>query len=274
MSPISNEPDRGASEKFTAAPNHDAPDHDARLFCHLTMRGSDGAVISNIQIYTRKWLPVLNEDKSAHNTLKPLGMLERLPQEIRYMIYDLVFHPRFNYFDFTKHQVHWPEEIPLRADFSVPAVAHVCREMRRYAMCRYQLVWWSGKRVASNINRGERPGSRHERKTKEETTRSGFGVFQPDKDVIEIHLRTTFSEVELGEHVTVDWNDPTQAPMLKGLSARQVSYPPPRRGYCPSLGDFTVQDTFLTLIPKQSGMWEKTWKKDSLNKFQATLMKI
>ncbi|KAI2463600.1 hypothetical protein F4781DRAFT_416046 [Annulohypoxylon bovei var. microspora] len=265
MSFISNEIDLDAAEKFTAA-----PDHDAQLLCHFTMRDEDAAVISNVQVYTRKWLPVPNGVKSTQNTITPLGMFGRLPQNIRHMIYDLVCHPRFTNFDFTQQQVFWPQELPLVADFSVPALAHVCREMRRYAMCRYQLVWWSSKRVVSKINRSIEPSSMHQ----EETTRSGFGVFQPDEDVIEIHMETIDSDVELGEHATVEWNDLTQAPILTELSTRQVSYPLPELFFSPLSRTFELEDTFLTLIPKQSAMWEKTWKKDCRNKFQPTLRKI
>ncbi|KAI0836966.1 hypothetical protein F5Y06DRAFT_305022 [Hypoxylon sp. FL0890] len=256
MSHISNEPDR------------DAADHDAQLLCHFTMRGRDAAFIANLQVYTRKWLPDLSEVRFAQNTITRPGVLERLPQEIRDMIYDLVSPPRSSYFDFTQQQVYWPQEFPLTPEFSVPVLAYVCREMRQYAMWRYQLVWWSSKRVVSKIH--QRGGPVH----REETTRSGLGVFRPDKDVIEIHIKTVDSNVELGERAIVNWNDPTQAPTLKELSTRQVSYVPPRLVFCPFFGRLVLQDTFITLIPKQSGMWEKTWKKDSFNKFHATVRKI
>ncbi|KAI6083808.1 hypothetical protein F4821DRAFT_243998 [Hypoxylon rubiginosum] len=277
MSHISNEADRDAAEERTSASNHDAPDHNAQLFCHVTMRRRpDAAAISNIQIYTRKWLPVLNGVESTQTTTAPPGILTRFPPEIRCMIYDLVCHPRSTDFDFTGQQVvYWPQEFPLTADFSVPALAHVCREMRQYAMGRYQLVWWSAKSVVTKVvgKRGK-PITQH----REETTKSGFGVFQPDRDVIEIRIETVGSDVELGEHAVVHWNDPTQAPILKQMSTRQVSYPQPQQGdaflrFLRTLA-LNMKDTSLTLVPKQSGMWEKAWKKDYRGKFQATLKKI
>ncbi|KAI3330898.1 hypothetical protein F4824DRAFT_302937 [Ustulina deusta] len=274
MSYISTTTDRDATKEPP-----EASEHKVELFCHFTARYSF-ATTFHLQVCTRKWLnfsksvagnertdfgrpnTIVNETESVPGVVSPLGTLKRLPLEVRYMIYDLVFPPTTSYFDFSETAVYWPHESPLLSVyFAVPKLAHVCREMRQYAMPKYQLVWWTSRSVIPTVNRKSKAKSEYQ-----ETTKSGFGVFQPDKDVIKIYTRDIV-EVELAQRATVEWDDPTKPPILKELSTRQVRYPP-----LPTFPSSVC--TSYTFIPKELGLWERTWTKDCHNKFRETLRKI
>ncbi|KAI0382786.1 hypothetical protein F5Y04DRAFT_279563 [Hypomontagnella monticulosa] len=237
MSHISGKMDLDVAEQSTTT-----PDHNARLFCHLTLLTTDSTDFSHVHVCTRKLPSILNEVDYTQNAITPPGVLIRLPQEIRDMIYDFVCCPRSSYFDLTTRRAIQSKR-PRRVDFSVPVLAHVCREMREHVMRKYQLVWWAAHH--------------------ESITDFGFGFFQPNQDTIEIliNIRTKYLVVDSGEHAIVKWDDPTREPSLMDLSMRRVPDREPRIIFDRFWGIPVPLDTFRKLIPKQSGWWEKFWER-------------
>ncbi|KAI0545465.1 hypothetical protein F4679DRAFT_599431 [Xylaria curta] len=168
----------------------DDTDQDVRLlfdFAAETYRYGYGTV--KIQACTRKWYNFLEHRIPGHSniTLRP-GALERLPPEIRFMIYDLLMPPRENHFDCSKIY----NKVPV---FGFPTIAHVCREMRQYAMQKYRFV-----RIMAFVK-----GYRWEK--------DRFGVFDPAQDSITIDLPNCWS-IEWLQDATIQWNDPFQRPRL------------------------------------------------------------
>ncbi|KAI0505820.1 hypothetical protein F5B22DRAFT_626460 [Xylaria bambusicola] len=150
-------------------------------------------------------------------------MLGRLPQNIRVMIYDVSM-PAAQNFDFS---VAWP---PLKTHpnppsqtrhikpkfnyqhynqlgFPIPKMAHVCREMRQYAMPHYRLLWFrytrtliAPKQEIDQLAFWNKP-----------PLFSGFGFFNPSKDQIRIYVMYKYT-VHLLKSATIQWNDPFQEP--------------------------------------------------------------
>ncbi|KAI1734570.1 hypothetical protein F4680DRAFT_470829 [Xylaria scruposa] len=176
-------------------------DEDVRLLCHFSARErlyNQNPII--LQVFTRKWYNFLEPRISGHPNIAPLpGVLGRLPPELRFIIYDLVMPAEHN--DITFPGIHFGELF-----FKFPKIAHVCRDMREYAMRKYRFIWY-------NISVGE------------SIFGEGFGVFDPAKDSIMIHLESVLS-VHLIENGTVQWNNPFKTPKLTGIvSSRDKEYP-------------------------------------------------
>ncbi|KAI1258373.1 hypothetical protein F5Y18DRAFT_413816 [Xylariaceae sp. FL1019] len=97
-----------------------------------------------LQVFTRTWR---NFSGRPGNPPERPGALGALPPELRYMIYDLVLSQRFVIFDLNAVSVpptgsNLPRTLPPGNPFAIPAIAHTCKEMRIYAMRRYQFVWY------------------------------------------------------------------------------------------------------------------------------------
>ncbi|KAI0454121.1 hypothetical protein F5B21DRAFT_476625 [Xylaria acuta] len=114
MSHISNRTDRNAAKE-----SPEAPEHEVQLLCHFTAHYAR-AINFDLRMYARNWFdfpryaaendrlcfdrpsPVVNETRPVQGAIIPLGMLEHLPQTVRYHIYNLTFPPEFGYFGFSK----------------------------------------------------------------------------------------------------------------------------------------------------------------------------
>ncbi|KAI1123249.1 hypothetical protein F5Y10DRAFT_286312 [Nemania abortiva] len=205
-------------------------DPSARLLCYFTIH-IWGDTFFNLQIYTRKWYNFSeNQDTIA---LLP-GRLGRLPPELRFMIYDYVMPANSNHFDYSGTSARCWLPTPRRK-FAVPEIAHVCRDMRQYAMSKYQFVWYSytseakgAKPVRIHSFMPKRPLTRNEEEIRAlrrpHRSEFGFGFFDPKKDSVEIHL----SQVEAVEVVydsTLEWDNPLQEPTLMDVSTRVRWYP-------------------------------------------------
>ncbi|KAI0545466.1 hypothetical protein F4679DRAFT_561047 [Xylaria curta] len=138
------------------------------------------------QLYMREWYNFSETLGHPNTTLRP-GALERLPPEIRFMIYDILMPRKIHCFGLAG-----------RPDLSFPRTAHVCREMRQYAMQKYRLIQW-----IQEIDGKDRVG--------------GFGVFNPERDSIRIY--------DYLVDATVQWDDAFQTPKSTHISSRTKRYP-------------------------------------------------
>ncbi|KAI1759424.1 hypothetical protein GGR53DRAFT_527430 [Hypoxylon sp. FL1150] len=266
MSGLSNETDRDVVENRATASNGDAGHRGPGTLFYLNIRRGPNS-FSTLQIYTREWYPtgneisnevgneVSNEVSFSPATKKPLGRLQLLPAELRHIIYDFALCDSKS-INFHLDKARWPEKRP---DFSVPALAHVCQEMRYYAMSKYMLVYWKGTSVTTKISHGStepEPGSEQP----EVTTRSGFGVVHPGIYPIRILAKTVGSVVDITEDATVIWDDRYKAPILKDLTTQGLSFTPPHKMFWSGWGKIIMTDKSVWVINKRTG--EKVWQKD------------
>ncbi len=231
-------------------------DPDIRLLCYFTAQLT-GTHIFNLQIYTRKWYNF--SDNQVVDTYRP-GKLGRLPPEIRFIIYNYMMPANSNDFDFCCTSASFESLGPHRPLFAVPEIAHVCREMRQYAMSRYQFIWYNcTTRVeAAQLEIGpilnwrpdefiaETSQTRIWNEVRGSET-SSFGFFDPKKDSLEIHLRFVRA-VQLVKDATLEWDDAFQAPTLTNVSTRVKRYSPKET------------DNVFIFTPKESGMWQRFWR--------------
>ncbi|KAI0182636.1 hypothetical protein EV127DRAFT_487934 [Xylaria flabelliformis] len=170
---------------------------DLRLLFRFTAE-SNGYVI--IQACTRRWYNFLEYHTSELPDIAPRpGVLKRLPPEIRFTIYDLLMPPREHHLDCIEL---WRKKVV----FGFPTIAHVCQEMRQYAMRKYQFL-----RFTANL-RGYGYGST-------------FGAFDPAQDSITIDLPNCNS-LSWVENATVRWKNPFRAPDLaEPFTFRKKEYP-------------------------------------------------
>ncbi|KAI1162322.1 hypothetical protein F5B18DRAFT_624811 [Nemania serpens] len=130
--PHSNETDPATVEQEVPT----TIDPDIRLLCYSTAQVGETGVF-DLQIYTRKWYNF--SDNGVTNTYLP-GKLGRLPPEIRFMIYDYMMPANLNHIDLCGTSELRRLSGSLWRIFAVPEIAHVCQDMRQYAMSKYQFV--------------------------------------------------------------------------------------------------------------------------------------
>ncbi|KAI0186559.1 hypothetical protein EV127DRAFT_438452 [Xylaria flabelliformis] len=227
-------------------------DQNIRLLCHFTAIPGDVLIL---QIYTRKWHDFL--DNRVINAHLP-GKLGRLPPEIRFVIYDYMMPANENRFYLQGTSGRWWSPCL----FAVPNnIAHVCRDMRQYAMSKYQFIWYKHTtlivaerlktvpgfipNVLSDEPAGEICMTRYREKI-HKVERSRFGFFDPKKDSIEIHL-SSVRAVQLVEAATVEWDNAFQEPALTNLSTRVKQYSPKEA------------NKIFVFTPKESGVWQRFW---------------
>ncbi|KAI1827318.1 hypothetical protein F4861DRAFT_403889 [Xylaria intraflava] len=227
----------------------------------------------NLQVYTREWRN-FSENPETKRIPVSLGNLRRLPPEVRFMIYDLTIPANPNCFDksgtggrcwLTKES-----RRPQPRLFELPGIAHVCQDMRQYAMRRYRLIWvnYSTRHASENEEAGWIDGMRARierllvpfpqlrlavptlveamaRARNPKMSRIGF--FDPRKDSIEIHLKEVRA-VQLVKDATVEWDDPFQAPRLRNSLPEVTRYS--RR----------ESDNFFIFSLKETGISQTFWK--------------
>ncbi|KAI0182635.1 hypothetical protein EV127DRAFT_449129 [Xylaria flabelliformis] len=179
-----------------------------RLLYHFTIDTKNFGF--NLQVFTRKWYN-FSERQPDHAipTLIPLG---RLPPEIRFMIYDLIMPPTRTIFDLTRPLDYLSKNLSsdTQRPFAVPKIAHICREMRQYAMRRYRLIWF---RYAIDTYRYRLKCDTDNWKP----VQSRFGVFDPAKDLIEILVQSIKSTDNLRcRNRDILWRNPFREPKLIG----------------------------------------------------------
>ncbi|KAI0556268.1 hypothetical protein F4679DRAFT_25950 [Xylaria curta] len=232
-------------------------DPNIRLLCYFTAQ--QGKYVFNLQIYTRKRYNF--SDNRVINTRLP-GKLGRLPPEIRFMIYDHMVPANWNNFDLNGTSARKRSLDLHRPFFAVPSIAHVCQDMRQYAMSKYQFIWWNCTPLIESEQLKTSPGFILNGISDELTgeisvTRiwnevpksklSRFGFFDPKKDSLEIHLRSV-RVVQLVKNATVEWDDAFQEPKLTNVSTRVKRY-----------SQKEAYNAFV-FTPKESGMWQSLWK--------------
>ncbi|KAI8948405.1 hypothetical protein F4801DRAFT_604468 [Xylaria longipes] len=211
--PHSNETDPATVEQEVPA----ILDLNIHLLCYFTAQITAKHVF-NLQIYTRKWYNFL---------------LKCLLPEIRIMIYDYMMPANSNHFDLCGTSERSRSLGPHRKFFAVPEIAHVCRDMRQYAMRRYRSIWYNYSLETSKTPRSEL---------------FSFGFFDSKKDSLEIHLRSVRA-VQLVEDATLEWDNAFQAPTLTNvLSTRVKRY------------SLKETDKFFVFTLKESGMWQSFWE--------------
>ncbi|KAI1438619.1 hypothetical protein GGR50DRAFT_638852 [Xylaria sp. CBS 124048] len=206
-----------------------------RLLCHFTIQTSE--TIFNLQVYARKWYDFSGRQTPHHTNTKllPPGVLKRLPPEIRFMIYDFSMPPKCNYFDLVGHPHEFLPPRPFVWSgpyFPVPKIAHVCQEMSRYAMQKYQFIWFRYTAIrtepvlpffstTSYISWADPVQDIAELAIwTSPPVESRIGFFNPAKDSIQVYL-DGLESVHLIQDATVQWSDPFQAPTLSGDTSTQ-----------------------------------------------------
>ncbi|KAJ3561560.1 hypothetical protein NPX13_g8900 [Xylaria arbuscula] len=180
-----------------------------------------------IRLCTRKWIDI-SENQPTGEIPNQLGMLLRLPTELRWMIYDLAIATLGMEYKYKPYRRDWKRQdslLPPRGLFHCPAMAHVCRDMRQYVMPKYRQVCLTVKLTQPL---GLVP----------ELTRYYMGVFNPQEDSLSFEFRDPYNInralvggwsyeygyfgfallsfsiraiKEIGK-LTMEWRDPFEAP--------------------------------------------------------------
>ncbi|KAI0855038.1 hypothetical protein F4860DRAFT_57748 [Xylaria cubensis] len=175
-----------------------APTHDS--FLHIEL---DNDSFLHVELDTRKWCDFSERQTLDHrnNTLLP-GALERLPPELRFMIYDFTMRPGRWCFESRVASSEFPEQLEIPLHFGFPTIAHVCREMRQYTMQKYPFF-----RVRCHDTRREL---------------RGCGVFNPAHDAFTIGLHFLDS-VYWTQDLSVQWrtrSDGRRCPQIRKISSK------------------------------------------------------
>ncbi|KAI0545464.1 hypothetical protein F4679DRAFT_561044 [Xylaria curta] len=184
---------------------HADTDAESRLLYQFIGKTAELTFI-NFQVFARKWHNFSERQPDhANPTLLP-GVLRRLPPEIRLIIYDFLMPAMWTAVGLLRPLNTLSKDLfghITRQTFTIPKIAHVCREMRQYAMRKYQFIW---------LRYTVTPEPRIWTPLPEQ---SRFGVFDTSKDLIEIFGRSLQSTQFLISP-TIQWSDPFQEPKIIG----------------------------------------------------------
>ncbi|KAI0813553.1 hypothetical protein GGR55DRAFT_702633 [Xylaria sp. FL0064] len=222
-------------------------DPEIRVLCVSNAQVTEDVVFS-IQIYHRKWYNFLADPDQLVHTHLP-GQIGCLPPEIRFIIYDYLMPANSYYIDFLNtSSSFWLPRLP-RPLFAIPMIAHVCRDMRPYAMSKYQLVWYSYRKFKAEPLESDGPSDESIQETNKTriwnevpmSAGSNFGSFYTKKDFLGIHLQP-IRALQVAEDATVEWGDAFQRPVLTDVSTRIKWY------------SLKETDNFFVFAPQESAL--------------------
>ncbi|KAI1280233.1 hypothetical protein F5Y07DRAFT_413353 [Xylaria sp. FL0933] len=227
-------------------------DPEIRVLCVFNAHVTEDVVFS-IQIYHRRWYNFLADPDQLVPTHLP-GKIGRLPAEIRFIIYDYLMPAKSYFIDYLgTSPPFWVPRVP-RTLFAIPKIAHVCRDMRLYAMSKYQFVCYGYRTFKRGPLISDGPSDESIRETGRTwkwnvipmSEGCKLGVFNPREDLLEIHLRS-IRALQVAEDATVEWGDAFQEPILADAPLRTKWYLPKET------------DNLFVFAPHEPDMWQSFW---------------
>ncbi|KAI1264035.1 hypothetical protein F5Y18DRAFT_94419 [Xylariaceae sp. FL1019] len=238
-------------------------DEDIQLLCGFYAY-SDAQNFRRVEIYSRKWptTPEALRSMQSRETRRSLGILEDLPPEIRYLIYDFVSEPRT-----YEARMQSKMKLPLQPFLYMPmkSLAHACRDMRDYCMHTYRLLWYRVTYPSSAEEFGT-PGSRLGSAVDNQSSK---WFYDPRRDVINLHDRK-ISALQVFESAKIEWTEdfrvptsmhpsgwvprPEQKPKVSDVVMWEI--PINNASISPLQGNQQVHTIFS---PQKSGLQQTTW---------------
>ncbi|KAI1352063.1 hypothetical protein F5Y01DRAFT_304365 [Xylaria sp. FL0043] len=223
-------------------------DPEIRVLCFFYAQVTEDVAFS-IQIYHRRWYNFLADPDQLVHTHLP-GKIGCLPPEIRFIIYDYLMPAKSYFIDYLgTSPPFWVPRVP-RTLFAIPKIAHVCRDMRLYAMSKYQFACYGYRTLKRGALLSEPSGESIRRtwnwNVVPMSEGSKLGVFNPKEDLLEIHLRS-IRELQVAEDATFEWGDAFQEPILADVPFRMKWYLPKET------------DNFFVFAPHESETWQSFW---------------